>query len=86
MVDATLAALPATAGRDGDTRAGEAGRDQKSVSASVVTINKPARALYDVWRDFAKLGAFMENIERIDVIDHTRSHWVVNAPGGRTVE
>lgn len=86
MVDATLAAPPATAARDGDTRAGEAGRDEKSVSASVVTINKPAQALYDVWRDFAKLGDFMENIERIDVIDHTHSHWVVNAPGGRTVE
>jgi uncharacterized membrane protein len=28
----------------------------------------------------------MENVERIDVHDATRSHWVVKAPAGRTVE
>ena len=28
----------------------------------------------------------MENVERIDVLDAARSHWVVKAPGGRTVE
>ena len=28
----------------------------------------------------------MENIERVDVLDPTRSHWVVKAPAGHTVE
>jgi uncharacterized membrane protein len=28
----------------------------------------------------------MDNVERIDVISPTRSHWVVKAPGGKTVE
>ena len=28
----------------------------------------------------------MENVERVDVIDDRRSHWVVKAPAGRTVE
>jgi uncharacterized membrane protein len=28
----------------------------------------------------------MDNIERIDVIDDRRSHWVVKGPGGRDVE
>jgi uncharacterized membrane protein len=51
-----------------------------------VTINKPRAELYAYWRDFANLATFMENIERIDVIDHQRSHWVVRAPAGRTVE
>ncbi len=51
-----------------------------------VTINRPTHELYAYWRDFGNLATFMENIERIDVLDRGRSHWVVKAPGGRTVE
>ena len=51
-----------------------------------VTINKPAAELYAYWRDFAKLATFMDNVERIDILDDKRSHWVVKAPGGKTVE
>ena len=51
-----------------------------------VTINKPASALYAYFRDFAKLGTFMENVERVDMLDAKRSHWVVKAPAGKTVE
>ncbi|SOB87065.1 Uncharacterized membrane protein [Sphingomonas guangdongensis] len=54
--------------------------------ARAVTINKPAQELYDFFRDFANLPSFMENVERIDVLDDRRSRWVVKAPGGRTVE
>ena len=51
-----------------------------------VTINRPRNELYAYWRDFAKLPNFMDNVERVDVIDDTTSHWVVKAPGGKTVE
>ncbi|MDG2535206.1 SRPBCC family protein [Sphingomonas sp. HITSZ_GF] len=51
-----------------------------------VTINRPREELFAYWRDFANLAMFMENVERIDVLDDKRSHWVVKAPGGRTVE
>lgn len=47
-----------------------------------VTINKPRAELYAFWRDFRNLAAFMENVERIEVIDDRRSHWVVASPGG----
>ncbi|MDB5712776.1 MAG: cyclase [Sphingomonadales bacterium] len=50
------------------------------------TINRPAAELYAYWRDFSNLATFMENVERIDVIDDKRSHWVVKAPAGKTVE
>jgi uncharacterized membrane protein len=56
------------------------------VVGRAVTINKPAAELYAYFRDFAKLATFMENVERVDVLDGKRSHWVVKAPGGRTVE
>ncbi len=51
-----------------------------------VTINRPRAELFAFWRDFSNLAMVMENIERIDVLDGRRSHWVVKAPGGRTVE
>jgi uncharacterized membrane protein len=56
------------------------------VVGRAVTINRPARELFAFWRDFANLATFMENVERVDVLDPKRSHWVVKAPGGRTVE
>lgn len=51
-----------------------------------VTINRPRAELFAYWRDFANLATIMENVERIDVLDDKRSHWVVKAPGGKTVE
>ena len=54
--------------------------------ARAVTIRRPAAELYAYWRDFANLATFMENVVRIEVIDDRRSHWVVKAPGGGTVE
>lgn len=54
--------------------------------ASAVTINRPVAELYAFWRDFPNLATFMENVERIDALDDTRSRWVVKAPAGKTVE
>lgn len=50
-----------------------------------VTINRPVGELFAYFRDFANLATFMENVERVDVLDHRRSHWVVKAPAGRSV-
>jgi uncharacterized membrane protein len=86
MSDTIVSDAPATAARDGDVRALEAGRDEGTVTASVVTIARPAQELYDFWRDFANLAGIMENIEAIEVADRTRSTWRVKAPGGRTLE
>ena len=57
-----------------------------SESAVAVTIGRPAAELYDYFRDFSKLPSFMENVVRVDVLDDRRSHWVVKAPAGKTVE
>jgi uncharacterized membrane protein len=51
-----------------------------------VTINRPRDELYAYWRDFTKLPTFMDNVERVDTISATLTHWVVKAPAGRTVE
>ena len=51
-----------------------------------VTINRPRSELYGYFRDFTNLPTFMDNVVSIAMLDATRSHWVVKAPGGRTVE
>ena len=83
--DAPLSTAKDRAGRQAAT---ESLIDAKGdhVVGRAVTINRPAAELYAYFRDFARLPTFMENVERIDVLDDARSHWVVKAPGGRTVE
>ena len=56
------------------------------VAVRAVTIGRPREEVYGFFRRFSNLGRFMENIERVDELDATRSHWVVKAPGGHTVE
>ena len=57
-----------------------------TIVASIVTINRPVGEVFAHFRDFANLPTFMENVARIDVLDANRSHWVVKAPAGKTVE
>lgn len=57
-----------------------------TVVAQVATINRPVSEVYSYWRDFRNFPTFMDNVERVDVIDGTHSHWVVKAPAGQTVE
>lgn len=51
-----------------------------------VTINRPRQELYEFWRNFENLPQFMHNLRRVTVADERRSHWVVEAPAGKTVE
>ena len=62
------------------------GWHEAAVVGRTVTINRPRAELYAFWRDFRNLARFLENIERVDISDERRSHWVIKAPAGRTVE
>src|SRR5947207_4895243 len=62
------------------------GWHEAAIVGRTVTINRPRAELYAFWRDFRNLARFLENIERVDVGDDRRSHWVINAPADRTVE
>jgi uncharacterized membrane protein len=50
-----------------------------------VTVNRSPEDLYRFWRNFENLPSFTEHLESVQVHDH-RSHWVVKAPAGKTVE
>ena len=51
-----------------------------------ITINRPASELFAFWRDFENLPKVMSHVESVNVIEPSRSHWVVKAPAGTTVE
>jgi len=53
---------------------------------SAVTVGKPRAEVYRLWRDLENLPHFMKNVECVKQLDDRRSHWVVSAPAGRTVE
>ena len=63
----------------------EAASDDELIGRTI-TINRPRAELYAFWRAFENLAHVMENIESVTEIDATRSHWVVRAPAGKTVE
>jgi uncharacterized membrane protein len=51
-----------------------------------VTINRARDELYAFWRDFSNLPRFMRNVHSVRVNDQRHSHWVIEAPAGKTVE
>lgn len=57
----------------------------RELLAQAVTINRPARELFDYFRDFTNLPSFMDNVLSIEMLDGRRSRWTVKAPAGRTV-
>jgi uncharacterized membrane protein len=70
-----------------DARKHKDGRQSDdAIAVRAVTIGKPRDEVFAFFRDFRNLARFMENIERIDVLDDKRSHWVVKAPASQTVE
>lgn len=58
---------------------------ERKLFAEAVTINRPARDLYDFWRNPANLVQIFDNLRAIETIDDRRSRWTVKAPAGREV-
>ena len=51
-----------------------------------ITIAKPRQEVYQFWSDLQNLPRFMNNLESVTSVGENRTHWVVRAPAGRTVE
>lgn len=64
----------------------DAAYESDELVGRAVTINRPRHELYAFWRDFRNLPRILENIESVTELDERRSHWVVRAPAGTTVE
>ena len=57
-----------------------------SLTGTTVTIGRPRDDVYAEWRDFNRFPRFMENVERVEKLDESRSRWTIKAPAGSTVE
>lgn len=62
-------------------RHGEGHKVEKSI-----IINKSPEELYSFWRDFENLPQFMSQLESVNVLDNTLSHWKTKTIMGKTVE
>jgi uncharacterized membrane protein len=51
-----------------------------------ITISKSPEEAFRFWRQLENLPKFMTNLKEVRVLDARRSHWVVEAPAGSTVE
>jgi len=74
-----------TSHRRDDTRAALGGARGVRVAESI-TIRRRPEELYEFWRDLTHLPQFMPHVERVDVLDARRSHWVVPGPAGSHLE
>ena len=74
----------ASALKEAATKTGNGVPESQGTSASArsVTINRPVGEVFTYFRDFANLPSFMDNVERIRVLDHARSAWEVKGPAG----
>jgi uncharacterized membrane protein len=70
---------------DAPVASSKVAKTNRALSAEAVTINRPARELYDFWRDPTNLIAVMDNIASIEPLGPDRSRWTVKAPAGKTV-
>jgi uncharacterized membrane protein len=68
---------------DGATGALE---ESKMDVTKAVTIRRSPAEIYAFWRSFQNLPRFMYHLQDVRVIDDRRSHWVVKAPAGKSVE
>lgn len=51
-----------------------------------IAINRPVNECYRFWRNFENFPRFMQHVQDVRVLSDTRSHWIVKAPAGTTVE
>jgi uncharacterized membrane protein len=51
-----------------------------------VTVAAPRPEVFGFFRNFSNLPRFMKHVEAVHETEAGRSHWVVRAPAGRTVE
>jgi len=68
-----------------DTRRRLGGLAGIHVRESVI-VSRPVAEVYRFWRQFDNLSRFLEHVERVDVLDARRSHWVVRGPAGMRFE
>ena len=80
---------PVGAAKKGQTAEVEAMFGDAAGSTTVgraVTINRPVAEVWAFYRDLGNAPLYMDEVERVDVTNPKRPHWVAHGIGGRIVE
>jgi uncharacterized membrane protein len=56
------------------------------VEKTMTIQNKSPEELYTFWHDFENLPTFMKNLQSVQIVNQTRSHWAVKSPLGNRIE
>jgi uncharacterized membrane protein len=56
------------------------------VEKTVTIQNKSPEELYTFWRNFENLPTFMKNLQSVQIVNQTRSHWMAKSPIGNSIE
>ena len=64
----------------------KAGDQEPRTIERAITINRPVEEVFTFWRNLTRLPTAMARLERVDVLDDRRSHWVAKGPGDTCVE
>ncbi len=51
-----------------------------------ITIARPARELYDIWRDLGSLPDILSHVKLVREDTPTQSHWIVEGPLGTDIQ
>jgi uncharacterized membrane protein len=51
-----------------------------------IDVKAAPSAIYAFWRRFENLPRILSNVESVQTLGNSRSHWIVRAPGGTSVE
>ncbi len=51
-----------------------------------IVVDRPVDEIYWLWRQLDRLPELMSHLKSVTVLNDRRSHWVVRAPAGHTVE
>jgi uncharacterized membrane protein len=50
-----------------------------------IVVNAPPEGVYRIWRKLENLPRLLSHVERVEVLDATRSRWTVKGPAGTRV-
>jgi uncharacterized membrane protein len=50
-----------------------------------IVVNAPPQRVYGIWRNLENLPRLLSNVERVEILDRTRSRWTVKGPAGTPI-
>jgi len=51
-----------------------------------ITIDRQRDELFQIWRNFAQLPNYADDLESVTALGDGRTHWVARVPGGKRIE